>query len=120
ADYEDDIAADPRIDALREKIICAEDPAFTASYHNPEERSIANALTVELNDGTVLDEVVCEYPIGHTRRRSEGIPLLEAKFRTNLSRRFPDSQQQRILDASMDQQILESMPVQVYVDLYAA
>ncbi|NYT86536.1 bifunctional 2-methylcitrate dehydratase/aconitate hydratase [Pollutimonas harenae] len=120
ADYEDDIAADTRIDALREKIICTEDPTFTASYHNPEERSIANALTVELNDGTIMDEVVCEYPIGHKRRRNEGIPLLEAKFRKNLSRRFPAEQQQRILDASMGQQVLERMPVQEYVDLYVA
>src|SRR5690606_26614985 len=77
ADYEDDIAADPRIDALRAKITCIEDPEFTASYHNPQERSIANALTVELNDGSVLDEVVNLYPIGHKRRRDQGIPLLE-------------------------------------------
>ncbi len=118
ADYEDGIAADPRIDALRSKIICIEDPAFTANYHNPEQRSIANALTVELDDGSVLDEVVCEYPIGHRRRRAEGIPLLEAKFRGNLARRFPARQQRRILDASLDQHTLESMPVHEYVDLY--
>lgn len=118
ADYEDDVAADPRIDILREKITCVADPAFTASYHNPAERSIANALTVELNDGTVLDEVVCEYPIGHKRRRAEGIPLLEAKFRTNLARRFAAGQQQRILDVSLDQVALERMPVNEYVDLY--
>src|SRR5690606_16008257 len=84
SDYEDDIAADPRIDALREKIVCIEDPAFTTDYHDPERRSIANALTVTLNDGSTLDEVVCEYPIGHKRRRDNGIPLLETKFRTNL------------------------------------
>ncbi|MDS1142164.1 bifunctional 2-methylcitrate dehydratase/aconitate hydratase [Pusillimonas sp. SM2304] len=118
ADYEDGIAADPRIDALRGKIVCVEDPAFTARYHDPDQRSIANALTVELNDGTVLDEVVCEYPIGHKRRRDEGIPLLEAKVRINLARRFPARQQQRILDASLDQEALERMPVHEYVDLY--
>jgi 2-methylcitrate dehydratase len=118
ADYEDAIAADPRIDALREKIICVEDPAFTADYHDPEKRSIANALTVEFKDGSKLDEIVCEYPIGHKRRRGDGIPLLEAKFRTNLARKFPAKQQQRILDASLDQATLEAMPVHEYVDLY--
>ena len=117
-DYEDGIAADPRIDALRDKMTCVEDPAFTADYHDPEKRSIANALTVEFNDGTVFDEVVCEYPIGHKRRRKDGIPLLEAKFRTNLARQFPARQQQRILDASLDQKTLEAMPVNDYVDLY--
>ena len=117
-DYEDEIAADPRIDALREKIECVEDPAFTADYHDPEKRSIANALTVEFNDGSKLDEVVCEYPIGHKRRRKDGIPLLEAKFRKNLARVFPGKQQERILAASLDQKTLESMPVHEYVDMY--
>jgi 2-methylcitrate dehydratase len=118
ADYEDSVAADPRIDALRDKMTCVEDPAFTADYHDPEKRSIANALTVEFNDGTVFDEVVCEYPIGHKRRRKDGIPLLEAKFRTNLARQFPAKQQRRILDVSLDQDALEAMPVHEYVDLY--
>ncbi|KKW68620.1 2-methylcitrate dehydratase [Lampropedia cohaerens] len=118
ADYEDAVAADPRIDALREKISCVEDPGFTRDYHDPDKRSIANALTVELSDGTVLDEVVVEYPIGHKRRRAEGIPLLEAKFRTNLARKFPTRQQRAILAVSLDQQRLEQMPVHAYVDLY--
>ncbi|MGO3891813.1 MAG: bifunctional 2-methylcitrate dehydratase/aconitate hydratase [Paenalcaligenes sp.] len=118
ADYEDQIAHDPRIDALRDKIICVEDPSFTADYHNPEKRSIANAVTVEFNDGSTLDEIVCEYPIGHKRRRADGIPLLEAKFRTNLARIFPSKQQQRILAVSLDQKTLENMPVHEYVDMY--
>ncbi len=118
ADYEDAIAADPRIDALRSKIVCVEDPAFTADYHDPEKRSIANGLRVEFNDGSALEEVVCEFPLGHKRRRKEGIPLLEAKFKTNLRRRYGAAQQQRILDASLDQQTLEAMPVREYVDLY--
>ena len=120
ADYEDGVAADPRIDALRAKISCIEDAAFTRDYHDPEKRSIANALTVELDDGTVLDEVVIEYPVGHKRRRSEGWPLLEAKFRRNLARRYDSAQQQRILDASADRAKLSAMPVTAYVDLYAA
>ncbi|KOF54693.1 2-methylcitrate dehydratase [Achromobacter sp. DMS1] len=118
ADYEDGVAADPRIDALRAKMTCVENPAFTRDYHDPGKRSIANALTVEFSDGTALDEVVCEYPIGHKRRRAEGIPLLEAKFRTNLARVFPPRQQQRILAASLAQDTLEAMPVHEYVDLY--
>lgn len=117
-DYEDGVAADPRIDALRERIVCVEDPQFTKDYHDPDKRSIANALTVEFNDGKKLKEVVCEYPIGHKRRRKEGIPLLEAKFRVNLARRFPAKQQQAILEVSLDQKRLEAMPVHEYVDLY--
>jgi 2-methylcitrate dehydratase len=118
ADYEDSIAQDPRIDALREKMECVEDPQYTKDYHDPEKRSIANALTVEFNDGSTLDEVAVEYPIGHKRRRDEGIPLLVEKFRINLARRFPQKQQQAILAASLDQARLETMPVNEYVDLY--
>ncbi len=118
ADYEDAVATDPRIDALRAKIVCVEDPRFTADYHDPDKRSIANALTVEFSDGTKLDEVIVEYPIGHRRRRAEGIPLLVEKFQTNLARRFPEKQRQTILDVSLDQAKLEAMPVNEYVDLY--
>ena len=117
-DYEDDVAADPRIDALRERISCIEDPALTRDYHDPDKRAIANGLTLELKDGTTLDEVMLAYPLGHRVRRDEGIPLLEEKFRINLARRFPSKQQQRILDASFDQKTLETMPVHEYVDLY--
>ncbi|MBI1889352.1 MAG: bifunctional 2-methylcitrate dehydratase/aconitate hydratase [Burkholderiales bacterium] len=117
-DYEEDAAADPRIDVLRDKIKCVEDPGFTNDYHDPEKRSISNALSVEMNTGELLEEVVVEYPIGHARRRKEGIPLLEAKFKTNLARRFPAKQQNVILDVSLDQVKLEAMPVNEYVDLY--
>ncbi|MBB3769452.1 2-methylcitrate dehydratase [Angulomicrobium tetraedrale] len=119
SDYEDAVAADPRIDALRAKITCVEDPAFTRDYHDPEKRSIANAMTLVLTDGTVLPEVLVEYPIGHKRRRADGIPLLEAKFRTNLARRFVEKRQRAILDVSLDQERLEAMAVNDYVDLYA-
>jgi 2-methylcitrate dehydratase len=117
ADYEDWIATDPRIDALRAKMECVEMPAFTRDYHDPEKRSIANSLRVELHDGTVLEETV-EYPIGHRRRRAEGLPLLIEKFKTNLRRCYAEDQQQRILDASLDRERLEQMPVNKYVDLY--
>ena len=118
ADYEDSVAQDPRIDALRNTMTCVEDPQFTKDYHDPEKRSIANALTIEFNDGSTFDEVVVEYPIGHKRRRADGIPLLVEKFRTNLARKFPVKQQQAILDVSLDQARLEAMPVNEYVDLF--
>jgi 2-methylcitrate dehydratase len=118
ADYENEAAADPRIDALRDKIVCIEDPAFTADYHDPTKRSIANGVAVGFRDGSVFDEVLVEYPLGHARRRAEGIPLLEAKFRTNLARMFPPRQQALILAASLDQRKLEAMPVNEYLDLY--
>jgi 2-methylcitrate dehydratase len=119
ADYEDSVAADPRIDALRAKITCAEDKQFTRDYHDPQKRSIPNALTVHFKDGSTLPELAVEYPIGHKRRRAEGIPLLEEKFRTNLARRFSPAQRQAILDVSLEQERFEHMAVPDYVDLYA-
>jgi 2-methylcitrate dehydratase len=121
SDYEDAVAADPvwgkRIDHLRDLITCVEEPQFTRDYHDPEKRSIANSLRMELEDGTVLEESV-EYPIGHKRRRQEGIPLLIEKFKRNLARRFSSEQQARVLAPSMDRARLEAIPVSEYVDLY--
>jgi 2-methylcitrate dehydratase len=117
-DYEDDVAADSRIDTLREKMTCVEDAQFTRDYHDPEKRSIANGLTVLFTDGTSLPEMVVEYPIGHKRRRRDGIPLLVQKFRTNLARRFAPERQDKILSVSLDQKRLEAMGVCDYVDLY--
>ena len=118
ADYEDDVAADPRIDLLRGKMVCVEDKQFSADYLAPDRRSIANAVQVFFKDGSKTDEVVVEYPIGHRKRRAEGIPFLEGKFKTNLNRRFPAKQQNAILDVSLEQKKLEEMPVHEYVDLY--
>jgi len=118
-DYEDDIAADPRIDALRARMVCREDRAFTAGYHDPARRSIANAVALEFADGATLDEVVIEYPIGHPRRRAEGIPLLVEKFRAHLAHRFPARRCAAILAVSLEQEALEAMPVHEYVGLYA-
>jgi 2-methylcitrate dehydratase len=120
ADYEDGVAKDPRIDALRAKIVCREDRRFTKDYHDPKKRSIANALTVEFKDGTKLKEVVCEYPIGHKRRRKEGMPILVEKFRNNLARRFPPAQQKAILELCLDAARLEATPVNEFVDLMVA
>jgi 2-methylcitrate dehydratase len=117
-DYEDGVAADPRIDKLRARITCVEASNFTRDYLDPDKRSIANALTVELLDGTILDEVVVEYPVGHKRRRAEGLPLLERKFERNLARCFDKTRQQKILEVSADRGRLEAMSVTDYVDLY--
>jgi 2-methylcitrate dehydratase len=116
-DYEDKVAQDARIDALRAKMECVEDKQFSRDYLDPAKRSIANAITIEFKDGKKTREVVVEYPIGHKRRRKEGIPVLVEKFKTNLARRFPSKQQQTILDLSLDQKKLESLPVHEYVDL---
>jgi 2-methylcitrate dehydratase len=118
-DYEEDIAADPRIDALREKIVCVEDAGYTADYHNPEKRSIANAITVEFRDGTVFEEVAVEYPIGHARRRAEGIPLLIEKYKTNLARIYDADQQKKIIDLCLDYDKLSATPVNEFMDLMA-
>ncbi len=118
ADYEDEVARDPRIDLLREKIACVEDPQFTRDYHDPDKRSIANALTVELKDGKKLAEVVVEYPIGHKRRRKEGMPILVEKFERNLARRFPAKQQKAILELCLNAEKLAATPVDEFVDLF--
>jgi 2-methylcitrate dehydratase len=118
-DYEDGIAADPRIDALREKIVCVEDPGYTVDYHDPEKRSIANAITVEFNDGTVFDEVAVEYPVGHARRRTEGIPLLIEKYKTNLARIYDTDKQKKIIDLCLDYDKLAATPVNEFMDLMA-
>jgi 2-methylcitrate dehydratase len=118
-DYEDDVARDPRIDALRDKMECVEDPAWTRDYLDPGKRSIANAIQVFFKDGTNTTKVGVEYPIGHRRRRKDGIPLLEAKFRTNLARKFAVKQQSAILEVCSDASRLEAMPVHEFVDLFA-
>jgi 2-methylcitrate dehydratase len=118
-DYEDSVALDPRIDALRDRIVCVEDKQFTRDYHDPAKRSIANALTVEFADGKKMKEIVVEYPIGHKRRRKEGMPVLVEKFKTNLARQFPEKQRAAILDLCLDQKRLEATAVNEFVDLMA-
>ena len=117
ADYEDDIAKDSRINELRSKMETEEVGQFTKDYLDPDKRSIANALTVTLNDGTVWEEVLVEYPIGHKRRREEGIPLLIQKFKTNLARIFSSKQQKAIADVALNSDKLMNIPVNEFVDL---
>lgn len=117
-DYEDDVAEDPRIDALRERMICVEDPQFTKDYHDPDKRSIANALTVIFKDGSKSDEVTIEYPLGHKRRREEGMPLLIEKYRTNLARIFDADQSAKIAKTTLDYEALVSASVNEVMELF--
>lgn len=117
--YEDAFhAAHPSIDRLREKMVIVEEPRFTREYLEPDKRSIANGVQVFFRDGSHTPQVVVEYPIGHRRRREEGMPLLEAKFRENLATRFARQRCEAILDVCKDQQALEVMPVHRFVDLF--
>ena len=118
ADYEDEAASDPRIDALRAKMVCVENKRYSRDYLDPKKRSIANQLQVFFKDGTKTRKVAVEYPLGHRRRRQEGIPLLEAKFRRNLDRRFSKERRDAILDACRDQLRLEATLVNEFVDLF--
>jgi 2-methylcitrate dehydratase len=116
--YTDAAAADPRIDELRAKIYCVEDKRFSVEYHEPEKRSIGNALLVELHDGTVLEEVEIEYPVGHKRRRAEGTPLLIDKFKRHISHHFDLGHQKKILDTVSDAASVIKMPVDKFTDLF--
>ena len=116
-DYEDATAADPRIDRLRDLMQVEEDESYSRDYHAPEKRSIANAVQVYFKDGASTEKVEVEYPIGHRRRREEGIPLLVAKFERNLATRFPPGQAQRILDLCADGDELAAIPVHELMDL---
>ena len=116
--YEDEIAADPRIDALREKMAVVENPQYSKDYLDPDKRSIANALQIQFKDGSASEKIEVEYPIGHRRRRAEGIPLLEEKFVNNLATRFPPKQVQVIMELCLDRERLESTPVNEFIGLF--
>ena len=120
ADYEDGVAADPRIDALRDRMEIVEEPRYTRDYLDPEKRSISNALQVTFKDGTSTPVVEVEYPVGHRRRRKEGYPLMDAKFAVNLARRFAPKQQATIQRACADAGKLQAMAVDRFVDLFTA
>lgn len=119
-DYTDgsEAATSPLVESLRQKIKCIEDPKFTKDYHDPELRTISNALTVELNDGTVLDEIVVEAPLGHKLRREEAKPEIMAKYKRHLGHHYPADKVKKLLDLGVDRKALESTPVDEYVDLY--
>ena len=116
--YEDEAAADPRIDLLRTKIAVVEESRFSADYLDPEKRSIANALQIFFADGRRSAELVAEYPLGHRRRRLEGIPVLVEKFKGHLLGRFSPERQAAILASSLDMQGLGRLAVNDYLEQY--
>jgi len=117
--YEDAFhAGDPRIDRVRSAMEIIEEPTYTTDYLDSEKRSIANSIQVVFKDGTTTDKIDVNYPIGHRRRRKEGIPVLEKKFMTNLQTRFPESQCKRIHDLCLDQKKLEKTPVDAFMELF--
>jgi 2-methylcitrate dehydratase len=106
------------VDALRARMTCVENKRYSRDYLDPKKRSIANQLQVFFKDGTATRKVAVEYPVGHRRRRQEGFPLLEEKFRRNLARRFPEERQRAILELCRDSKRLEATPVDKFVDLF--
>ncbi|MPZ45609.1 MAG: bifunctional 2-methylcitrate dehydratase/aconitate hydratase [Betaproteobacteria bacterium] len=119
-DYEDDAAADPRIDALRDKMDCVENEQWNRDYLDPDKRSVPCAVQVFFSDGSRTGKVVVEYPLGHRRRRSESLALLEEKFRNNLARRLPPRRQEAIVHECEDLQRLQAMPVREFMALLVA
>jgi 2-methylcitrate dehydratase len=120
ADYEDSFAADPRIDALRARMRLSESQVFEREYHDPAQRSNANSIQVYFKDGTRAPLSQVDYPLGHRRRRKEGIPLLLEKFDRNVARVFAGKQRRAIADVCMDRERLAAMPVNSFMDLLQA
>lgn len=114
--YEDATAKNPRVDALRVKMVVHEDPRYTKEYLEPDKRSIANAVQVSFRDGSATEKVEVEYPLGHRRRRQEGIPLLVNKFKTHLASRLPPHRVENILNICNDPSRLEATPVNEFLD----
>ena len=119
-DYPDgsEAATSELVESLRKKIKCVEDPQYTQDYHDPALRTISNALTVELNDGTVLDEVAVEAPLGHRLRREEAKPVILEKYKRHLGPHLPEARVKELVDLNLDAKKLEAMSVDEYVDLY--
>ena len=117
--YEDTIARDPRVDLLRAKMTCVEDPRYTKEYLDADKRSIANAVQVFFKDGTSTENVAVEYPIGHRRRRAEGMPLLVQKFAAHLASRFASQQREAIIRLCHDSTALDATPVDRFTDMFA-
>jgi 2-methylcitrate dehydratase len=118
-DFEDAVAADPRIDELRAKTTITEDPAYSEGFYDPARRSSANAIQVFFKDGTHTPKIEVQYPAGHPRRRAEFMPTLTARVQGSLARRFGPRRQARIHDLFDDPARLEATPVHRFVDLFA-
>ncbi len=118
-DYGDAIAADPRIDALRAKMTVKENPQFTADYFDPAKRYIGNSLQVFFTDGSKTDKVSIDYPIGHRKRRGEGIPVLVEKFERAIAGHLSMRQVERIVRVAADPAAFEALPVHRLMELFA-
>ena len=118
-DYEDEVAKDPKIDELREKMIINEDKRYSKEYLEADKRSISNRIQIHFNDGTSTDEIEVEYPIGHKRRREEGIPILEKKFKDNLAITYTDKVSEQIFELCMNQAELENTSVIDFQSLFS-
>ena len=116
-DYEDEVAEDPRVDQLRDKMVMKHDQRFTDEYLDSDKRSIANAVQVRFKDGSTTENVVVEYPIGHRRRREDSKPLLLDKFRANVATQLNSATVERLVELFTDQQAVESMAVDEMMDL---
>jgi 2-methylcitrate dehydratase len=119
-DYTDgsEAATSELVESLRKRIKCVEDPQFTLDYHNPDMRTIPNALTVNLNDGTVLEEVVVDAPLGHKQRREEAKPEILDKYRRHLTPHFSPQHVEELIKLGTDAKALEGMSVDEYLDKY--
>jgi 2-methylcitrate dehydratase PrpD len=117
-DYEDSVAFDPRIDMLRAKMQVVENKTYSTDYLDPEKRSITNAVQVFFKDGTSTQNVEIEYPIGHRRRRAEGIPLLIEKFKNNLATHFAEERVNAILERCSNSQKFADTPVHDFINLF--
>ncbi|MEO5566452.1 MAG: 2-methylcitrate dehydratase, partial [Luteimonas sp.] len=118
ADYNDDIAADPRIDAMRAKMAVSENPQFTRDYFDPGKRYIGNSVEVFFKDGSSTGQVSIDYPIGHRKRRAEGIPVLLAKCEAALRAQLAGAQVDRIMALAADPAQLDALPIEQFMDLY--
>ena len=112
------MAADPRIDELREKMIINEDKRYSTEYHEADKRSIANKIQIHFNDGSSTEAIEVEYPIGHKRRREEGIPVLEQKFMSNLKITYDAAKCDEIYALCTDQEALEKTTVTDFQELF--
>ncbi|MBS0432846.1 MAG: bifunctional 2-methylcitrate dehydratase/aconitate hydratase [Proteobacteria bacterium] len=119
-DYTDAVAADPRIDALRAKMTVTENPQFTRDYFDPDKRFIGNAVRVFFKDGTSTERVAIDYPIGHRRRRAEGMPVLKAKFEGAVAGHLPARQAQQLVQLCADGARLEAAPLSEFLGFFAS
>ena len=120
ADYADEVAADPRIDALRAKMQVRENPRFTAEYFDPDKRYIGNSVQVFFADGTATEKVSIDYPIGHRLRRDQGIGLLLEKFAGAINSQFGAKRSRQILAICGDEARMEAMPIEQWLRLFVA